>query len=118
MLLKPLVRLLTLFALLLAPLPMLGGASAMTASPLAGASASSGHCAEAAVPDDQAPDKSAPAKSLDCLMNCMVLCSGMPSVSIQLAEPLPPAPLALTAAPSSLVRGLTPQAEPRPPQFS
>lgn len=116
--LKQLVRLLTLFALLLAPLGMLGGASAMAAAPSADASAGSGHCAEMAATHDQAPDKRTPAKSLECLMDCMVLCSGMPSVSVQLVEQMPPEPMAMLAARSAPVRGLTPQAEPRPPQFS
>lgn len=118
MLFKHLIRLLTLFALLLAPLGMLGGAPAKAAMPSAGESAGSGHCAETAASHEQAPDEQAPAKSLECLMDCMVLCSGMPSVSIQLVEPMLPAPMVMLAARSAPVRGLTPQAEPRPPQFS
>lgn len=118
MLFKHSIRLLTLFALLFAPLGMLGGAPAKAAMPSAGESVGSGHCDEPVASHEQAPDEQAPAKSLDCLMDCMVLCSGMPSVSIQLVEPMLPAPMIMLAARSAPVCGLSPQAEPRPPQYS
>jgi hypothetical protein len=118
MLLKHLIRLLTLFALLLAPLGMLGGASAIAAPPRADASAGSSHCAEMASSRDQSSDEQTPAKSIECMMSCMMLCSGLPSMTPQLAEPVAPSPMAAPVFVSSRVRGLTPQAEPRPPKLS
>lgn len=115
---KNLVRLMTLLALLIAPLGMLSGTSAMAAMPSANTSISEGHCAEMAGSHDQTSDEQAPTKSVECMLDCMMLCSGMLSIIPQLAERLELPPMALTASSSSLVRGLTPQAEPRPPQFS
>jgi hypothetical protein len=116
MLLKQLLRLLTLFALLVAPLGMLGGNAAAAAPPSADAGASSGHCAEMAGSHDPS-DEQEPAQSVEC-MDCMIVCSGMLSVAAQLTEPLAAARLTVAALRSPLVRGLTPQAEPRPPRFS
>lgn len=115
---KNLVRILTLLALLIAPAGMLGGHAAMATAPSVDASAGSAHCADMAGSHDQSPDEQAPAKSLECMMDCMMLCSAMPSMTAQLAEPLSPSPMAAAASLSLLVQGLTPQAEPRPPQFS
>lgn len=118
MLFKHLLRLLTLFALLLAPLGMLGGTPAMAAPQSADVSASGGHCAEMAGAHDQSSDEQAPANSVECMTDCMMLCSGMLPMSAQLAEPLARSPMAAAVSISSLVRGLTPQAEPRPPRPS
>ena len=118
MLLKHLTRLLTLFALMLAPLGMLGGASVMAAPPSATASAGGGHCAKMAASHDQSSDEQAPVKSIECMMDCMMLCSGMLPITAHLDEPLAPSPMAAAVFVSSRVRGLTPQAEPRPPQLS
>lgn len=117
MLLKHSLRLLMLVALLIAPLGMLGGES-IAAVPAAGQSASSGHCEEMAASPESVPDHQAPTKSADCLLDCMVLCSGMPSMPVQLAEPMPHAPLPMAFPPSAPMGGLTPQAEPRPPRSS
>ena len=119
MLLKHLLRLLTLFALLVAPLAMLDRNAAVAAPQRADAGVSGGHCAEMAGSHDQAPpDQHEPAKTAECMTDCMMLCSGMLSVTSQLAEPPGPAPMAAAALRSPLVRGLAPQAEPRPPRFS
>ena len=115
---KNLVRLLTLLALLIAPMGMLGSHAAMATAPSVQAAASGGHCAETAGSHEQFPDEQAPSKSLECMMDCMMLCSGMPAMTAQLAEPLSPSPMAAAISLSLPVRGLTPQAEPRPPQFS
>ena len=117
MLLKHLLRLLTLFALLVAPLGMLAGNAAVAAPRTADASASSAHCAEMAGSHDESSDEQEPAKSADCMTDCMMVCSGMLSMTAQLAEPLAPSSLAAAALRPPLVRGLAPQAEPRPPRF-
>jgi len=118
MLLKHLLRLLTLFALLVAPLAMLDGNAAVAAPQRADAGAISTHCAEMAGSHDQSPAEHEPAKSAECMTDCMMLCSAMVSASSRLAEPLAPSPMAAAALRSPLVRGLAPQAEPRPPRFS
>lgn len=117
MLVKHSLRLLMLVALLIAPLGMLGGTS-VAASPVAEQGASGGHCEEMAASHEKAPDRQAPSKSADCLLDCMVLCSGMPSMPVQLAEPMPRAALPMAVPPSAAMSGLTPQAEPRPPRVS
>lgn len=116
--LKHLFRLLTLFALLIAPLNMLGDkAEAMAATPKAEAMAS-GHCAGMSELHEKSPDKQFPSRSVECMLDCMMLCSGMPTMSPRLAEPVAPPPMAMPAFVPTLDQGLSPQAEPRPPQFS
>lgn len=106
-----------LVALLLAPLGMRGGET-LAAVPTAAPSAGSGHCDEMAGSERDAPDQQAPTESADCLLDCMVLCAGMPSVPTQLADPVARAALPMAAPPTAAMRGLTPQAEPRPPRIS
>lgn len=118
MLRRHLFRLLTLLALLIAPLPMLAAAPAIAAPQAAPAGAEAGHCAEMDGMHERSADKQQPSKSADCLLDCMVLCSGLPSLWPQLAAPLPPASMAPAPLTSPLERGLSPQAEPRPPRMS
>jgi hypothetical protein len=111
--LKHLVRLLTLLALLLAPLGMLSSHAAM-ATPAPSKSSAGGHCAEMGGARHDAPEEPAPANTIDCTM----VCSCIPPLGARLGEP----PLR-SEAPRSRVRstfdmGLHPEAEPRPPRPS
>lgn len=107
------LRLLTVFALLLAPAGMMGSHAAMAAPPTLGSTASASHCAEMGGSQQRAPEH-APAKNIDC----MIACSCMPPLGAELRTP----PL-LSAAPGpaatpARMHGLTPQAEPPPPRLS
>lgn len=118
MVIKNLVRILILMAWLVAPMGMLGSHTAMASTGNMQAATSDEHCTDMAGSHDQSSDEQAPAKSIECIMDCMMLCSGILTMTPQLAERMEPSPMALAVSLSSLVRGLTPQAEPRPPQFS
>ena len=109
--LKHLVRLLTLLALLLAPLGMLSGHAAMAAPAPAKASAS-GHCADMAGAQHEAPDNPAPAKSIDCMM----VCSCIPPLAARLGEPPMRSEAPRASVLATLGLGLHPEAEPRPPR--
>ena len=118
-----LLQLVLLLAVMLAPLSMMSAHAAMAmAAPTAAATADhdmaeapGGHCAEAARASGQAPDGGdAPTKSADCA----IACSCVPPAAGQVAEqadftarPHPPGRFPLPA-------GLSPEAEPRPPQLS
>ncbi len=117
MLLERSFRLLMLIALLITPLGMLGGAS-VAAVPAAAQGASSGHCEDMAGSREQVPNQQAPSRGADCLLDCMVACSGMPAMPAQLAEPMPRVTQPVAVPPSAVMNGLTHQAEPRPPRFS
>lgn len=101
-----LLRWLTLIALLLAPLGMIGGAPAMAHS----RPAQAGHCAE----------KEKPAEApLSAPVDCMIACAGsLPAQAVALAaQPRPgravePEPLAFR------LDGLHPEAATPPPRFS
>jgi hypothetical protein len=119
---RRLVRILTMLALLLAPLSMLGGHAAM-AMPTVSASAShqqqpadqSGHCAEMGG-ETQDDDNGAPAG--DCLTDCAVACSALPPLGAAMAnQALVPAvdqPLPLAGR----IAGLHPESDDPPPRIA
>jgi hypothetical protein len=109
-----LLRFLTLFALLLAPLGMMRAHAAM-AMPAQGHSA---HAMGLAAPSEcggmDQPSKQVPASSIDCTIACSVLAGGVVEVA---AHPVSAAPAPSFLATLSL-RGLTPESDPPPPRFS
>ena len=120
MLAQRLVRILAIFAILLAPVSMMGSASAM-AAPAAEASAShheepseeGGHCAEMRG-EKQEEGGSAPPQ--ECLSDCAVTCAAIPVLGDPAADPV--MLLAMTH-PVSLVNwmhGLNPEAIDPPPR--
>lgn len=116
-----LLRFLIALAMLLAPISMMGSHAAMAmTSPAAAAmadhgagEASAGHCADMAMPDEQAPDQ-APAKNIDCT----IACSCMPPAIGDISEPAALPAMAQRPALALPLHGLNPKAEPRPPRFS
>ena len=108
-----LLRFLTLFALLLAPLGMMRAHAAM-AIPAQGHSV---HVMGSAAPSEPCggmhqPSKQAPASSIDCTIACSVLAG----VSVEVAaHPVPAAPAPSFLAAVSL-HGLTPESDPPPPR--
>jgi hypothetical protein len=108
---RHLLRLLTLVALLVAPLGMLGGHAAMAAPK---ASAESGHCSELGGMEHEAPDESPPAKSIDCAM----VCSCVPPAAAPLDEPPSLLQPPTAARHRTLALGPNPEADPPPPRLS
>ena len=118
---RRLVRILTMLALLFAPLSMIGGHAAM-AMPAVAASAShheqggdqSAHCAEKGG-ETEDDDGSSPG---DCLTDCAVACSAIPTLGCVMADqPISPA----MAQPRTLVgrvRGLHPESADPPPRIA
>lgn len=118
---RRLVRILTMLALLFAPLSMIGGYAAM-AMPAAAAAAShneqaddqSAHCAEMAGQSEE-DDGTSPG---DCLTDCAVACSAIPALGSAMADqPMAPAmaqPLALVGR----IRGLHPESADPPPRIA
>lgn len=95
---------LALFALLLAPFAMIGGAPAMAHDRPPAA----GHCAETGMP------AKAPAP-----VDCMVACAGcLPSQDLAAAPASPPVAAAEPARPAFRLRGISPEAATPPPRFS
>jgi hypothetical protein len=109
MLLKHLARLLTILALLAAPVGMLSGHAAMAAPGVSG-----GHCAEVTEAHDQAPEHAAPAVSVDCA----IACACVPPIGAQLAEAPPLADRAAATPPIAFVAGFNLTADPPPPRKS
>ena len=120
MVLRRVVRILTMLALLLAPVSMMSGHAAM-AMPAAAEEAShdeqaaspSAHCAEMA--GESQDDYSGPG---DCLTDCAVACSAIPPLGSAMADrPMAPA----IAQPLPLVgrgRGLHPESADPPPRIA
>lgn len=108
------LRLILALALLLAPLGMLGQHAAMAVAYGAPVVAGSGHCADMAAPQEHGSGDEVPANDIDCT----IACSCMPQMGAQLGEPPLPSSRPVSVALDSLVRGLNPHAEPRPPQLS
>ncbi len=118
---RRLVRILTMLALLLAPLSMIGGHAAM-AMPVAASAAShheqasdqSAHCAdmggETQDDDGTSPD--------DCLTDCAVACSAIPVLGSAMTDlamaPAMAQPLPLVGR----VRGLHPESADPPPRIA
>lgn len=116
MLLRRLLLALTLFALLLAPVAMMGDHAAMAApAPVAAEqshemmTAGSGHCA-----DSQRPVGGDVGPAVDC----MVACACVPSFAAPVTEPPTVPQMAPTVASIDAVAGLNAQAEPPPPRLS
>ena len=109
--LQQLARLLTILALLLAPMSMLSGHAAM-AAPMA--DAERGHCAEMAGAQDESPDQPASGNSIEC----MIACACVPPTGAQLFG----APLVIKSADipglADFVVGSNPSADPPPPRLS
>ena len=115
-----LLRLLTIFAVLLAPLTMTGGHAAMAMPAAAkamdhhsGQAMTAEHCAGmSGQSDDQSDHKSGP--SIDCMMAC----SCLPPAGTELAEH---AMLVAIVEPPALAAGLiglNPESDPPPPRIA
>lgn len=100
-----LLRWLTLIALLLAPLAMIGGAPAMAHDHVAAA----GHC------DDMGSRDETPAPAP---VDCTIACAGLPAQTAAVAAHpfLPAAPGSLV--PAAWLAGLQPEAATPPPRLS
>jgi hypothetical protein len=117
---RRLFRLLAMLALLLAPLGMRSGDSAMAmpvaadaAMDLEQASSPSAHCAEMA---SESRDDDGGSSSGDCLTDCAVACSAIPALGSALAErPMAPA-IAQPLLRAGRVRGLHPESADPPPR--
>ena len=120
---RRLVRILTMLALLFAPLSMVGGHAAMAMPTVAAASSDShheqmagqsAHCAEMAG-ETQGGGGSAPG---DCLTDCAVACSAIPALGNVMADqPLAPAMAQLRPL-VGRVRGLHPESADPPPRIA
>ena len=115
-----LIRLLTIFALLLAPPSIVGEHAAMArpAAPAAsahhaGESDQAGHCAEMSGPLE---DEKAPAT--DCLIDCVIACSTIPAVASQMADQPPPVGLVQPMPLAGRISGLNPEWDPPPPRIA
>lgn len=122
-----LVRLLTIFAMLLAPLGMIGGHAAM-ATPIASGSMAEHHVQPAdhhaagsneAEPCDDMGGQSEDERSSgdDCLVDCAITCSAIPAAGAMMAQPA----TFLVAQPHSLVAVITgrhPESDPPPPRVA
>lgn len=106
---KRLFRLLLVFAMLLAPLTMVGGGGAMAMNHDTGASMAMDHCAGM---DQPSPDR--PDVNIDCMMTCAAVPPLVPSVE---AQAMAPAPIP-HSAPATARHGLDPEAETPPPRVS
>jgi hypothetical protein len=106
---KYLARLLTLLAMLVAPFGMLSGHAAMAAPATQPAG---GHCADMGASHDQAPDDTAPAANIDCMMACACV----PAEGAELANVPSLAKEPAISANASDVVGANPAADPPPPR--
>jgi len=111
---KQLVRFLTLLALLLAPFGMLGGPAAAAQTGSGEVQAGSGHCAEMAADHAPAQTPEAPARDIECMMACACMPPLAPGLSAPPLRGEAPQP----TLPSLILSGLSPQAEPPPPRLS
>lgn len=104
---RRLTFLLAAFALLMAPLAMIGGGAAMAHAPAA--SSAMDHCAGM---DGSSPDQ--PAAGIDCL----IACAAIPALSPRIeGRVVAPAPLPISP-PAVAGSGLDPEAETPPPRIS
>ena len=111
---KRLFQLLLAFAMLLAPLTMVGGGAAMAMPHGAAPEMAMDHCAGMDAPSKDQPSKDQPAADVDCLMTCAAVPPLVARLEAQLIAPAPLPPFVPAAAP----RGLDPEAETPPPRFS
>jgi hypothetical protein len=123
MVITRLTRFLVLLAVLFAPLSMASAHATMAmpaASPTAVADhameeASASHCAQMGPTGEEEPAQGSPNDDIDCRVACS--CTA-PAASQALAEQAAFAPLVQQPEPYVPMSGLSPQAEPRPPQLS
>lgn len=115
-----LVRLFTILALLFAPLSMVSEHAAMAMPMQANAAA---HHAESARPADhcadmsgQSEDETVPGR--DCMIDCTIACSGIPSVGSVIADQAMPAALDQPLPLVSRIRGLHPESADPPPRIA
>lgn len=101
------LRILTLLAVLLMPLGMIGGSPAMASGHHKAAPAAAGHCADM---DDQKKDP--PGRSADCT----VACAAIPAFAADVPHRAPTPASAETRAPLPTMRGLDPEAATPPPR--
>ena len=121
MVMRRLVRILTMLALLLAPLSMIGGHAAMampaeasaSSSHLEGAGEPSEHCAEMS---GQTEDEGRSSPVGDCLVDCAVACSALPSLGSAMADQAMAPAMAQQLPLESRVRGLHPESDDPPPR--
>jgi hypothetical protein len=106
---KRLFQLLLAFAMLLAPLTMVGGGAAMAMPHGPTPEMAMDHCAGM-----DAPSKDQPTADIDCMMTCAAVPPLVPRLEAQLIAPATLPHFAPAAAP----RGLDPEAETPPPRFS
>jgi hypothetical protein len=111
-----LLRVMTLFALLLAPFGMMRSHAAMV---LPAASVAPGHHMDPAAPADPCPGMDQPAEDRPASnVDCMIACSAMPSLESGIAiHPI----LAATMprpSPAGVLHGLHPESDPPPPRFA
>lgn len=109
-------RILTIFALLVAPLGMLSGHAAMampgpaaTAMEHEAMTSSGGHCADQDRQSGQQRGSS---------IDCMIACSALPSAAFQVADQTATHTPAPTPALASSLRGRHPESDPPPPRLS
>jgi hypothetical protein len=113
----------TMLALLLAPLSMVGGHAAMAMPTEASASSShhegvgdqSEHCAEMS---GQTEDEGRSSPVRDCLVNCAVACSALPSLGSVMADQAMAPAMAQLLPLESRVRGLHPESADPPPRIA
>ncbi|HEX8444751.1 MAG TPA: hypothetical protein VF631_14000 [Allosphingosinicella sp.] len=116
---RRLVRILTMLALLLAPLSMVSEHAAM-AMPAPTASAhheqaagQSAHCAEMA---GQTQTEDQDSRSGDCLIDCAIACSAIPPLANIVADHTLPPALAQPLPLVSRIAGLHPESDDPPPR--
>lgn len=117
------LRFLLLLAVLLAPISMMSSHAAMALpAEEAGAMghhemspAPGGHCADMApASEDEPADGASPVKNIDCT----IACSCVPPAAGQIAQRPPYTPGVERPGLAALLVGVSPEAEPRPPQSS
>lgn len=115
-----LVRFLTIFAVLLAPLTMAGGHAAMAMPPAAKAvthhsehGMSAGHCAGMSGQSDDPSDRPS-GPSIDC----MIACSCLPAAGTGIGEHATPVAMVEPPLFSAGLSGLHPESDPPPPRFA
>ena len=116
MLVTRLLRLCMMFAMLFAPLGMIGDHAAMATRTAAVAGTDHGAMMRATndCPGDEAPSRDLPASSVDCTIACSVL----PGAETGIAARPKPAVMAPAAPPATGLAGLHPESDPPPPRFS
>jgi len=114
MVLPRLMRVLTLLAVLLAPLTMMASHASAAPMPvthaMSEASAMPGHCP----PTGEEQDRQKPTPNIDCT----IMCSAMPAVDTAFAAQIIVPPLDLVQPVEFGGHGLNPSADPPPPRFS